>query len=211
MPPQIGLPPAWWPPTRGLSRRFSRVPPEWTSWLSLALERIAARGVDWSVPHIRGDPLAGGFPVLSAVRGGPQHPAHGDVIGDPHERGEEGGAKYIVVRMDFLIEMVGQTNGQVVHRVLVVAILGACLGAGLEVLIPLPVGPQGGGQFGHGTDPVLKHQFFHRGQGIGHHRQPNAGDHRTNGILGAPWDKSFPDSMQCSMQEDRKGRGTISW
>ena len=29
--------------------------------------------------------------------------------------------------------------------------------------------------------------------------------------LAPPWDKSFPDSMQCSMQEDRKGRGTISW
>lgn len=47
--PQIGRP-RLVATNSGLSRRFSRVPPEWTSWLSLALERIAARGVDWSVP-----------------------------------------------------------------------------------------------------------------------------------------------------------------
>ena len=129
--------------------------------------------------------LAGGVAVLAAAGRGAQHAAHGDVVGNAHEGGGEGVAEHVLVLVHFVVVVVGHLGGDVVHIVVVVAVLGAVLRLGAQLLIALPVGLQGLDERIHGADLVLEHQLLHRGQRVGHDGEADAGDDGAHVVLRA--------------------------
>ena len=89
------------------------------------------------------------------------------------------------VLVHFVVVVVGHLGGDVVHIVVVVAVLGAVLRLGAQLLIALPVGLQGLDERIHGADLVLEHQLLHRGQRVGHDGEADAGDDGAHVVLRA--------------------------
>ena len=141
-------------------------------------QRCGSVGAD-----IGGHALAGRLARAAAIRGGAQHAAHWDVVGDAHKRRKERRAENILVLMDLFIEMVGDLAGDIIGIVVIVAVFRRSFGGFLQFLIALPIGLQGIGEGCHVADLVLEHQLFDSGQRVGNDSQPDAGDDRPDVIL----------------------------
>ena len=87
--------------------------------------------------------------------------------------------------MGLFIVMVANAAGDIVHIVVIVAVLGRILGQLAQFVIAFPVFIHGVQQFVHGAYFVIKYKLFYGSQAVGGFRQPDAGQHRPDGVLGA--------------------------
>lgn len=91
-----------------------------------------------------------------------------------------------------MVEMVGDLDGDVVDIAVVVAVFRAGFGLFAQIIKTFPVGLERLRQRLHVANLILEDELFHSRQRIGHDRQADAGDDRTNVVLRAALGKILP-------------------
>ena len=119
--------------------------------------------------------------------------------------------KIVAVAVHLVIEMVGHLAGDGVHIVVIVAVLGGVRGQPAQRLVPLPVGAQGG----QPAWPCCRARssntsFLTAASEFAATASPMPVMTGPTLYLAPPRLRSLPTSRQCSLQAERKGRGTIS-
>ena len=117
----------------------------------------------------RRDALVDGVARVAPVRRRAEDPAGGQVVGDPHERGDEVRAVEVLVLHDLLPVEVRQVPRDEIDVVLVVAVLRTGERPLMQRLVADPVGVERIDQLGERRDLLLIDEPLDDGQRVGGH------------------------------------------